>query len=434
MQVRDRNRARRPARPPFGRARPRIAHCRTRRFVYDAPVRSLLLLLALAACGDNVPGDGPELAQADTLIVVAHFDDDEIFMQPELVQALQGGTVTTVFVASGDPVHGNGRAQHTFEAAQHAYEAIAGSRDWQCGYITIGELPAHHCRLADRVSMIGLDLPDGGIAGAYRNSLLHLVEGDVAALPVMGPIGGRANEDAIVDELAAIITATAPSQLHTLDLAATHGYDHSSHMLASAFTFWAAARAGYTGDVRFHRGYNVENEVATLPDADYANAAHMLGYFEACYFGCGPCGTSCTKLDAAHETWLRRQYSYTRVASADGALAAGDACAIAQADGTLALGDCASATALHLGADGHLRAGALCVAAAPDDSVALAPCADVPAQFWLHDTEGGLWNALPPRGVWDMDYEHVRCLAASSPASAPACGAADPPAWQFHSL
>jgi hypothetical protein len=386
--------------------------------------------LALAACGDNLPGEGPPLAQADTLIVVAHFDDDMIFMQPELIAALQAGTLTTVYAASGDPVHGNAHAEHTFEAAMKAYEAVVGSRDWQCGYVAVADLPVHHCRLADRISMIGLDLPDGGIEGAYPTSMLHLVEHDVAELPILGPVGGHATEDQVIDELAEIITATSPSQIHALDLAATHGRDHSSHMISSTFAFWAAARVGYAGAMRWHRGYNVADEAETLPADDYAAAAHMLGYFEACYFGCGPCGTSCSKLDASHDTWLRRQYAYDRTTAATGALAIGDACAAGTAGGGLAIGDCGHATPFALDASGHLGANGLCLASGRGD-VALAPCEDTPEQYWLLDGDGHLWNGNPPDGMWDMDYDHVRCLygAAGTLASAPICGAELTAAW-----
>src|SRR2546421_1941910 len=51
--------------------------------------------------------------------------------------------------------------------------------------------------------------------------------------------------------------ATTPSEIHTLELAATHGRDHSSHMFVASFALWAEARTGYDGPVTWHRGYNV---------------------------------------------------------------------------------------------------------------------------------------------------------------------------------
>jgi hypothetical protein len=394
-------------------------------------IRAVLAVAAVAACGDNQPAVGPPIAHADTLVVIAHFDDDMIFMQPELLHALESGSVTTVYVASGDPVHGDERAEHNFEAAMTAYGLAARSTHWDCGYVDAGGSPVHHCRLHDRpVSMIGLDLPDGGIPGDGAESLLHLVQGDVAALHIHGLVGGTANVASITDELGAIVTATQPAELHALDLAATHGYDHSSHLFSSAFAFWAAARVGYAGPVRWHRGYNVESEQPTLADADLAAVTPMLSYFEACYFGCGTCGSSCPALDPAHATWLRRQYSWTRDLTTHGVLARTDdpAACLTVTGGALGLGDCATAPVFLLDATGRLGTGGLC-ATAGDAAVTLAACDGSAAQRWWLDSDGALWSAVPPAPAADMAHDHVRCLDG---ATAPICGARLHPTWLLH--
>jgi hypothetical protein len=394
---------------------------------------------AVAACGDDAPSSGPRVVQADTMVIVAHFDDDMIFMQPELLHALASGSVTTVYITSGDSVHGNDRAEHTFESAMTAYGSVIGASlaDWDCGYVPDDYLPIHHCRARTApVSMIGLDVPDGGIDGAFADSLLHLVEGRVATVPILGLVGGRATADQIIDELAQLVMTTNPSQIHALDLAATHGRDHSSHMFTSSFAFWAAARTGYAGAFTWHRGYNVADQPITLGDADFAAVAPMLGFFEACYFGCGSCGTPCpiAKLDASHVTWLARQYSYARAPAANGALGlAGTASCLAASGGAIALEDCSAAPAMQLDPTGHLALGGQCVASADDGSVALAPCAIAPEQYWLLDSEGMLWNGRTPAGADGMDYDHVRCLSIDpqpgATPTAPTCGEHLQPRW-----
>jgi hypothetical protein len=256
-------------------------------------------VLCLVSCGDNLSGDVPELQPVDSLFVVAHLDDDMIFMQPELRAAIEAGSVATVYVSSGDAVHGRIRAARTFRAARTAYGAIAGSSDWACRYVVIYGSPIHHCQLRDQlVSMVGLDTADGGLLGEYPNSPLHLMEDRIPELPIVGRMHGGATKDSIVDSLFRIITVTRPREIHMLDLAATHGRDHSGHLFAASFAFWAAARARYEGEIRWHRGYNVDDEPVNLDGADYQSARSMLGYFEACYFHCGTCGTSCSILDA----------------------------------------------------------------------------------------------------------------------------------------
>jgi len=69
-------------------------------------------LLGLVGCGDNRI-DPPALEPADTLVIVAHTDDDVLFVQPELHTALASGTLTTVYVSTGDQVKGGARAAHS---------------------------------------------------------------------------------------------------------------------------------------------------------------------------------------------------------------------------------------------------------------------------------------------------------------------------------
>jgi hypothetical protein len=398
-------------------------------------------VLCVASCGDNLSGDVPELQPVDTLIVVAHLDDDMIFMQPELRAAIEAGSVTTVYVSSGDAVHGRFRSAHTFRAARTAYGKVAGSSDWDCRYVMVNGSPLHHCQVHDQaVSLVGPPTADGGLYGEYPRSPLHLMEDMVPDIPIVGRMRGTATKDSIIDSLFRIITITQPRQIHTLDLAATHGRDHSGHLFASSFALWAAARARYQGEIRWHRGYNVDDEPANLDDADYQAARSMLGYFEACYFGCGKCGTSCSTLDHDHDFRMRRQYSSTRAPlEAQGALAlAGSGACVALTDArSVALGDCSGAASVHLDPRGHLVIGDACLASGPgnDDPVVLQRCRDTPEQYWIVDSDGFVWNGRPPQAVPDMDYDHVRCLdvgaTPDAPLTSPICGAHRQPHWQF---
>jgi hypothetical protein len=386
-------------------------------------------VVVVAGCGDDITPIGPPLEPADTLFVVAHSDDDMVFMQPELLDALRTRSVTTVYVTMGDPVKGYQHAQSLLHATRMAYASIAGGSEWECGYISVDGSMAEHCRLRGRpVALIALDLTDGGIPGDRRDSLLHLVDGTIAALPVLGPDGGSETVDTTIDLLAQIIAATEPREIHALELAGTHGRDHSSHMFSSSFAFWAAARLGYPGPITWHRGYNVDVEAITLDSADYGPARDMLGYYEACADDCAPCGKSCTTLNAAHDGWLQRQYASTRVVEATGPLAIDDRCLTASRE----LADCAAPASADLDRDGHLTIGEGCLATTPDDRVTLEACTDSPAQYWVLDSEGFLWNGRPPTPGGDMSYTHVRCLSSDgASATAPTCGDQLRPHWRF---
>ncbi len=415
-----------------------------------------LLAASAAGCGDNLTEPPAPIEPADTLVIVAHFDDDVLFVQPELYNALASGSLTTVYVSSGDQVNGAARAAHTFMAARMGYSSVTGSRDWNCGYIQLAGSPAYHCRLRDwPVSMIALDTADGGLYGDLRRSPLHMVEGLVPDIPILGRIEGHATVASIVASLSAIIDATRPAQIHALDLASTHDHDHSGHMLSSAFAFWAAAASRYAGPIRWHRGYNVQGTPVTLSDADYAMVKPMVGAFEACYSRCGPCGTSCQTFNKDHNDYLRSQYSSTRqVADTRGRLALDSGtCLSVTPGGEVGLADCAAAATAELAADGHLTIGDACLTsgAGNDDPVELAPCQDTPAQYWALDSDGLIWNGRPPEPVpcapvvdekachsqtpCCMLFDHVRCLGPGAtpgaPLAAPVCGSMLQPHWRF---
>lgn len=376
-------------------------------------MKALVTAALLAGCGDNRPDLGPDLAPSQHLIVAGHTDDDEVFMQPQLVDWLEGGdTLTTVFVTTGDPKLGNRHMLASFESAMVAYAAIAQSTDWSCGYIDITGLPAQHCRLADRVSLVRLDIPDGGVPGDGPLSLQDLVNGQDASLPIIGAYDGTVTAESIIGELGAIVDTVAPDEIHTLELGGTHGYDHSSHMFTSAFLWWALARRDYEHPITWHRGYNVEAEEPTLVD-NIATPRRMMGYFEACFDHCGPCGEACPQLSAAHETWIERQYAVTRVLTASGTLT----------NGTDALGT------FELQANGHLVSADRCLASTPDGGTALVTCAADPAQSWVYDSDGALWNGvMPAPTTGSMEFDHVRCLTATG---TPVCGSMLVEHWQF---
>lgn len=381
-------------------------------------LHAALIACAVASCGDNVNPIGPPLEHSDTLFLGAHDDDDFIFMEPDLEARLGTGSSTTIYATTAGP---EGPNLNLMEAAKLAYGATVGSQHWDCGTIAIGSITAEHCRLRDRpVSIVDLGLPDGGIPGDRPESLLHLIDGSTAELD--GYFGGSVDADSVITVFADIYAATTPDAVQTLELAGSHGRDHSSHMFVASIGLWAAARVGYTGPITWNRGYNVASEMPTLDGAELAAARKILGYYEACADHCGPCGSPCTTLGAAHETWIARQYQTVRVPEASGTLALGDSCL----DATLALGDCASAAQFDLSPAGTLSVGDQCVTSAANDALALAPCAAVPEQFWVLDSEGALWNGRAPDHAADMTYDHVRCLAG---ATAPTCGATVEAHW-----
>lgn len=395
-------------------------------------MRSLVVAACLlAACGDNQHGEGVPLAQAHDLVVVAHEDDDLLFMQPDLIEAVRRGTgMTNVYITAGNGTHGATAANPRYAGLMAAYGAAAGDNAWVCGWIQILGHQVQHCRLeAENVSLVFLAYPDGGINGDYPHSLLKLWQGDITSATTVADRTTVYDRESLIDTVTKIIEETQPAVVHTLDLTAGHGYDHTDHMIVGALTALALARTPAEPELLAYRGYNMNGEPPNKDPAVFADAHHILGYYEACVTGCAPCGQSCTTVDKTHNELLGHRYAIGVRREARGRLRTAAGCLA----GT-ALAPCDQAPVWTL-SHGHLEGAGGCLAVEATGELAVAECAPDPAQRWLSDDEGHLWAGVPPPPAPNLAHAHLLCITPMDDGSATTttCDntAGDAPRWQW---
>ncbi len=394
----------------------------------------LLLLLAIG-CGDNTFPVGEPLAPSANLTIIAHQDDDLLFMEPDVVEAaLAGDGLTNVYVTAGNGTGDFDKSEARYQGLMAAYTAATGKTGWSCGMIELAAHPIERCGLADTgISLVFLGYPDGGKEGKYPESLLHLWEGTIDGATALGHGDTRYDRDGLVAVLAAAIDATRPTTIRTLEIAATHGRDHSDHMLAGALSVLAVAATGSPASLISYRGYASSDEPENIPDALYERSERLLAHYDACASGCAACGERCPAISEDHAQWLRRRYAVARRTSAGGALRAGARCATPMTDGEVVLGDCATPATWELTAGGLLRTGDRCVQALPTGELVLGhDCGAGAENHFLLDDEGHLWLGAPPFPQPDMDYAHLECVGVSGDRlRASLCGADRAPTWTF---
>jgi ferredoxin len=392
--------------------------------------------LAAPGCGGNPAGPGEPLSRAAELAIVAHQGDDLLFLQPELRDAVQLGTgVTTVYVTAGDREDGSATTAARHDGATAAYTALAGASaaDWSCGQIELAGHAAEHCRLdAANLSLVFLGYPDGGHDGAAADSLLHLWEAQVDSAAVIGHASSRYDQRGLIAALAAIIDAAAPTTLRTLEIAATHGDDHSDHMLAGALAVLATAASASAPALIAYRGDNIAAEPANVPADDVSRSTDVLARFAACT-GCGSCGGTCPidRLPAAQLDWLARRYPVAMQRPADGVLRLADGCVtVTVAGDNASIVDCATAPTWHLGDDGTLRASTgVCLDALLTGELVGGPCSGAgPGGRYFLDDEGHLWSGAVPAPQANMAFAHLDCvISTGGRPRAALCGAARAP-------
>lgn len=393
----------------------------------------LLALLAVSACGDNSTPDGVALAASDELYVVAHQDDDLLFMQPELLESVQRGTaLTTVYITAGsvDLVE----AELRYDGLRSAYGAAAGANDWRCGWIEIEGHIAEHCRHAEQpISLVFLGYPDGGKEGEQPTSLLRLWEGTIDSASTIAARPASYQREDLIATLTRIIRETNPATIRTLEVASTHGRDHADHMIAGALTVLAMARAASQADLISYRGYSTEFQPPNKLPIVFDAARQMISRYEACVGGCDvACGDACTSIAEMHATWLARRYAIGFRRRAGGRLRSGSLC-LAPNAAALALVDCNTAPGWRLDSGGELRSDdGRCIVTQPSGDLELADCVGGAERRVVVDDEGHIWSGLPPAPEAGMDYAHLWCLTpAASGARMQLCGVDRAPAWDF---
>lgn len=404
-----------------------------------------LAVSAGAGCGDNWVVEGAPLGPAAEVAIVAHPDDDLIFMQPDLGDAVRDESgVTIVYVTAGNGRHGLDTAERRYDAVRAAYARAAGVEDryaWFCGAIELAGHHADHCRLEPgNISLVFLGYPDGGKEGEQPASLSSLWRGEIESAETIGRQTTRYDRAGLIAAVTAVLDLVGPHTVHTLEIAQTHGRDHADHRIAGALALVAVAASQSNPAIVAHRGYAVESEPVNLTGPVFSRAADALAHYTACVDGCAPCGEPCDEIQPAHATWLARQYAIGMRRTAAGVLrwtdaTGSDACAAADASGSLALAACATAEPWRLAADGTLHAGERCIQILPTgELVAGASCAADAAHRFFLDDEGHAWLGLPPIADPDAQDEHayLRCLVvAGGRPRAGLCGESRAPVWEL---
>lgn len=399
---------------------------------YSLTVRGLAVAVCLLlGCGDNLIGGSVQLAHTHDLDVVAHQDDDLLFMQPDVIEAVRRGTgVTNLYITAGNGQKGTDAANPRYAGLKAAYGDAANDHAWDCGWITVREHPIQHCRLeAENVSLLFVAYPDGGKYGELHHSLLRLWEGSIENATTVADRTTVYSRSELIETVAAIMRTVAPATVRTLDLAASHGYDHSDHMIVGALTGLALARTNLDPELLTYRGYNIASEPVNKLPAVIASVHDVLAHYEACATNCGAaCGSPCTKIDASHDTWLARRYAVGFRNRARGQLRSGSQCLTGAG-----LGACATAPSFSF-AHGQLAFGSGCLAIDDSGTPVFATCEnDNPAQRFFFDDEDHLWSGLAPETGPLLDYAHMRCVVpkADNTVTTETCGGPDAARWQW---
>lgn len=365
---------------------------------------------------------GPQLRD---LYMVAHEDDDLLFMSPDVPESIRAGhTVRTVYLTAGDAGKTSAYWKDGREAGiREAYALMAGVvNSWTESVDTVQGKPTYRFTLDgnQRVSVVFLRLPNGGSGDGFpspsgdtdcnrpgNTSLRDLWNDATGAytVPVLGTWGSCAGTTYTKGELGAVLRSLVqsfgPTRMHIQDLSDLYGGGHPDHIHAGKFAFNAHHAYAGAHQLVVHRDYNIANEEENLSARQKADKTDVFCTYAEHDENIRDCSTYG---DGAHGSWRGSQYSSAQVTYAHGWLAGlSDKCldlpgGNATNGTTLQIRDCADVPHQKWTLTGgkiQLAGANKCVDLLGADTTNGTPvqiwdCADVPSQKWTLTSDGML--------------------------------------------
>ncbi|MGY1988204.1 PIG-L family deacetylase [Blastococcus sp. SYSU DS0669] len=231
---------------------------------------------------------------ASVLAVVAHPDDDLLFLNPDLDAGTHAGLPTTVvYVSAGDAMlpleEASSRARDRRRGIQDAYRISAAVPDrtlqeeWVGEVVQVGGHRMEEFRLRDRpdVRVTFLGLPDGDLSRLFSGATLETVP---AAGGLVEQVQ-RYDEDDAVAVLHGLLERYRPTVLHVTERFADHRYDvprsHPDHRAVTALALEAvrryrAVQGTWLPYVLEHRDYGVGQHPVNLDRATRARKRELF--------------------------------------------------------------------------------------------------------------------------------------------------------------
>lgn len=266
---------------------------------YRLPAALLAALVVLSLLPSSLAEGAPSRSAARYVQVVAHPDDDLLFMNPDLLTSVRSGAeTTTVYVTAGES---DVRPPEPYAAGRQAgsraaFAAMAGVPDrWDRRVLQ--PVPGVYAELqvlrgSPSVRLVFLNLPDDNDPVVGRHALRRLWGGErVRSLVPAGsalPADSAYDRRILVDVLAALLRRFDPTALRTQDPEpdplhqqqwAEH--DHPDHLFTARFVRAALRGSAGAARVSHYRDYNVADSPPNLSPEVVAAKRRIFGAYAA---------------------------------------------------------------------------------------------------------------------------------------------------------
>jgi LmbE family N-acetylglucosaminyl deacetylase len=220
---------------------------------------------------DDAPADGGTCAVRE-LNVLAHQDDELLFLNPDLAASLTAGhCVQTVFLTAGDAGRDVAYSLTREMAIRSVYAKMSGlANDWTESTATFSGKTLRLATLkGGRVALVFFRLPDGGDGTGFpafqQQSMTKLVAGMLSSLVSIDQ-ANTFTQNELVASLAAIMEDFRPDVIHLQEFLDEFGGDHPDHVAGATMANTAQVQYQAPHRVLYHRGYDLAANPSNLPD------------------------------------------------------------------------------------------------------------------------------------------------------------------------
>ncbi|MFI9235571.1 ricin-type beta-trefoil lectin domain protein [Streptomyces sp. NPDC053079] len=266
-----------------------------------------------------------------TVSVVAHQDDDLLFINPDLMSDYDAGRcLVTVYMTAGDAGHpfSDYYVESREDGIREAYATMASLPDgWTQNDVPAGTRTLRSYTLNNTPTPLGVQVifirlpegfPDGSGSTEYGNqSLLKLFRGTI---DTVNPVDGTAgySEQDVLTTLTTLIELYHPAKVRTLDVANDNsGFpgpaDHSDHETVTRFARNAALVATPNPTLVSYMGYALSLQPRNLSTAEHDRKRDIMAHYVR-HENCRPanCPAPGTGMAAEYEDWVWKKYERTR--------------------------------------------------------------------------------------------------------------------------
>jgi LmbE family N-acetylglucosaminyl deacetylase len=248
-----------------------------------------------------------------TMNVLAHQDDDLLFLSPDLLHDIQAGRcVRSVYVTSGVSDGDVSYMQQRENGVKAAYAQMAGvANSWTTSDAGISGHPIPMVTLNGNpsISLLFMRLPQAEWGAPFNPNiptLRNLWSGSIATVQAQGGTSTYTKTQ-LITTLTTLMTNFQPDTIRTQDYVGTFGDDdHDDHHAASYFA--RSAHLAYAGSHTFigYQDYETENRAQNVTGADLTAKTNAL--YAYLNFDEGPCGSPPNCGNNEYSAWLKRQY------------------------------------------------------------------------------------------------------------------------------